>query len=675
MSHAPRHRPRSAAPLVTVCATLASLALLGLWSAGVFRAETPTESRRAAEETSPTARTQEESDPQKAKSVPEALAFPRTLDVDGEIHRPGANPDTAATVFAFLATHCPISNAYLPELNRLRGRFASAGVEFYGVIADPYTTRSEAAAYRDEYGITFPVLLDASGSLQRLLEPTHTPHAIVVDQRGRIAYSGRIDDRYQELSRPRPQPQRRDLQRALRAVLDGRRPAVQRTEAVGCLLQPPDEQVASQDVTFCRDIAPIVFANCARCHREGEAAPFPLTGYEDVRRRAAQVAYVVGERIMPPWKPAPDFGHFQNEQRLTRQEIALIEAWAENGAPRGDPAHRPPLPEFPEGWQLGEPDLVLEMPAEFEISADGPDIYQHFVLPAGLAENRLVSAFEYRPGNAQVVHHAFLYLDTTGEARRLDAADPGPGYSNFGGPGFAATGSLGGWGPGGLPRRLPDDMGRPMPKNADLVLQVHYHPTGKPERDRSKVGLYFAPPTADRWVTEIMVADVDLVIPAGVRRHRFEASYTLPVATSLLDASPHMHLLGRAMKVTATTPAGRVVPLIRIDDWNFYWQDHYVYEEPVRLPAGTRIDMVAWYDNSADNPHNPHSPPRTVYFGEHSDDEMGICYFQVAAGTNRDLALLARDAGRYYRQMMARYERDKARRTSEAGDASSPSRR
>jgi formylglycine-generating enzyme required for sulfatase activity len=603
------------------------------------------------------------------------VSFPRTVDVDGTIRQPGRGAGTLATVFVFLATRCPISNGSIPELNRLQALMAPSKVEFYGVIADRITTPGEASQHRREYHIAFPVLLDTSGRFRQLLSPTHTPQAVVVDQRGSIVYSGRIDDRYADIGRPKSQIEHRELEDALWDMANGRPPAVAKTQAVGCLLEAAATKVTSSDVTFCRDIAPIVFANCTCCHREGEAAPFPLASYDDVRRHAAQIAAVVEQRVMPPWKAVKGFGQFLNQRSLSDAEIARIASWARNGTPLGDRAALPPLPQFANGWQLGKPDLVIEMPEAFEVPADGPDIYRHFVVPSGISENRLVAAFEFRPGAPSVVHHAFVYFDASGVARRLDAEDPGPGYSRLGSLGFAPSGCLGGWAPGGVPRRLPDGMGRPIPGNADLVLQIHYHPTGKPERDRSKLGLYFAPPDSQRLATEIMVSDMNLEIPPGERRHRFHASYTVPVDTSLLDASPHMHLLGREMKVTATLPDRRVIPLIWIDNWSFYWQEHYIYQQPVCLPAGTRIDVVAWYDNSTANPQNPHVPPRTVRFGEFSDDEMGTCFFQVTAENQHDFLTLDLDATRYYRDLMARYQQAKAlgRFTNSARDGKSDS--
>jgi peroxiredoxin len=592
----------------------------------------------------------------------EPISFPQVVDVDGVLRHPGQSDAGVTTVFVFMATHCPICNAYLPELNRIYESFAALNVEFYGVIADRRTSAADAANHRRTYQVAFPVLLDTSGNLRRKLRPTHTPQAIVVDRHGAIIYSGRIDDRYEGVSRPRGQVSRRDLKDVLSVIGSGREPKFSRTESVGCLLEPADAEVTSERLTFCRDIAPIIFANCVRCHREGESAPFSLATYEDVRDRAAQIASVVEQRIMPPWRARRGFGRFLNERCLNSDEIERITTWVRNGAPRGDSADLPPRAQFAAGWQLGKPDFVLAMPEEFEVPADGPDIYRNFVIPTGLSADRLVSAFEFRPGNPSVVHHSWVYFDTRGEGRRLDAADPGPGYTYFGGPGFSAAGDLGAWAPGGLPRRLPAGLGRPIPANSDLVLQIHYHPTGKRERDRSTIGFYFAPPTARYQAGEIRVANYDLDIRAGGKHQLVRGSHTLPVNTYLLDVTPHMHQLGRKMEVMAVLPDRTVVPLVAIDDWSFAWQDHYVYREPICLPAGTQINLEAWYDNSLDNPQNPHVPPRDVTFGEKADDEMCMCYFQVAAGSVGELQLLENDMAGYIAALMQQYRQGMAQR-------------
>ncbi len=403
---------------------------------------------------------------------------------------------------------------------------------------------------------------------------------------------------------------------------------------------------ASQVPTFTKDVAPILWRNCADCHRPGEVGPFSLLEYEDAAKRAEFLASVTASRTMPPWKAEPNFGRFHDERRLTDAQIDLLRRWAEAGAPRGDAADLPERPTFVEGWQLGKPDLVLEMPTEFAIPADGPDIYQCFVIPIPIDGHRTVAAAEFRPGNRRVAHHAILYLDANGAARRRDEQDPALGYRSFGGPGVLPTGGLGGWAPGAVAKLLPDGTGKFLRKGSDLVLQMHYHPSGKPETERSSVGIYFTKRPVTTFVGGLAIMNHRLDIPPGEKHYRVTAqSEALPVDVNLLGLGPHMHLLGREIKVTGHKPSGEIVPLIWVKDWDFNWQGSYGFLEPVRLPKGSVIRVEAEYDNSPDNPHNPNSPPRRVTWGEQTTDEMCLVSVQLTTDTTDDLRQIVKLRG------------------------------
>jgi mono/diheme cytochrome c family protein len=378
--------------------------------------------------------------------------------------------------------------------------------------------------------------------------------------------------------------------------------------------------------TFDKDIAPIVFKNCAVCHRTGEVAPFSLLTYHDVSKRAKQIARVTGGGIMPPWKAEAGFGEFSNDRHLTPQQIAVIQQWVSSGAAEGDAADLPATPKFPEGWTLGTPDVVLEPDEDYTLAAEGGDLYRCFVIPTKLAEDHYISALEVRPGNRKVVHHVIVHFDTTGRARELDALDPGPGYTSFGGVGFKSSGMIGGWAPGNYPSFLPDGIGRFLPKNADLVVQVHYHRSGKVETDRTKVALYFAKGPVDKRIRSRPLAKLALRIPAGDSNYVVHASMPVLFNVTAYRVTPHMHLLGREMKVTATLPDGTLVPLVHVQNWDFNWQTGYDFKTPLRLPAGSRVDLEARYDNSSGNPVNPNNPPRLVTWGEQTTDEMCIAF-------------------------------------------------
>jgi hypothetical protein len=394
--------------------------------------------------------------------------------------------------------------------------------------------------------------------------------------------------------------------------------------------------------TFNKDVAPILWKNCAGCHRPGEVGPFSMLTYKDAAKRAGFLQEVAESRRMPPWKAEPGFGEFHDERRLTDAEIRTIAAWAEAGAPEGDPKDLREPPKFPEGWQLGTPDLVLKVPQSFEIPAVGRDLYRCFVIPIPIESDRTVAAVEFRPGNRKVVHHALLFLDSTGAGRRKDEADPGPGYSSFGGPGILPTGGLGGWAPGAMPRFLPDGMGKLPRKGSDLVLQVHYHPDGKPEVDQSVVGIYFTKTPARKLVGGLAVRSRTIDIPAGEKRHHVTAqSAPLPVDAQAIGISPHMHYVGKEMKAIAETPDGRTIPLIWIKDWDFNWQGQYQYRSPITLARGTVIKLDAYYDNSTENPRNPSSPPKHVGWGEQTTDEMCLLGVQLVAEKPADLLKIA----------------------------------
>ena len=396
---------------------------------------------------------------------------------------------------------------------------------------------------------------------------------------------------------------------------------------------------AAERVTFAETIAPIVYANCATCHREGEAAPFPLLTYEDVAKRGALIARVTESRYMPPWHAAAGYGEFIGERRLTDQQIAAIGAWVKQGMPRGDASRMPPLPRFPaDGWQLGQPDLVLEMPVGFDVPATGPDVFRNFLIPTGLSEDKWVRGIEFRPGARKVVHHAIFAAVPGGSMAALDGADGRPGFGGLSAVGIVNTQGdsrgLGGWAVGATPMMFPSGLAARLPKDSDFLLQLHFHPSGKPETEKSLIGIYFTnEPPAKNIVSlglpELFGFGYGLDIAPGEKNYTMTDSLTLPGDVKVYSASAHAHYLAKQMRVTATLPDGSTRPLIWIHDWDFNWQDSYVYKDPFVLPKGTRLDATITYDNSADNPRNPVNPPRRALWGEQSVDEMGSIGFTV----------------------------------------------
>ena len=376
--------------------------------------------------------------------------------------------------------------------------------------------------------------------------------------------------------------------------------------------------------TFSHDVAPILLRRCARCHHTGAVAPFPLLTYADVHKRAQLIAVVTAKRFMPPWLPTEP--RFQGDRRLTDAELATLQRWAAAGAPAGKLEQTPLPPTFPVGWPLGTPDLEAAMRAPYSVPADGPDQYRCFVIPLSRAPVRYVRAIDIEPGNSGVVHHALLFQDVTGEARRRDN---GAGYSCFGTPGFLPARGLGGWTPGKQALDAPPGMAETLYPGADLVLQVHYHPTGKPETDRTRVALYFTTEKPRQHLTDIPLGSNRIDIPAGDRAYKVTDHFTVPVDVEAISIIPHAHYICRDMLGIAILPGGARLTLIHIPEWNFDWQEQYRYRAPLRLPAGTRLEMEFTYDNSEDNPRNPNHPPRRVQYGPSSTDEMAGLHVEV----------------------------------------------
>jgi hypothetical protein len=534
-----------------------------------------------------------------------------------------AAPPHGVTALVFYSTECPISNSYSSTLSSLVGAFPAKSVKWIGVCVDPDLSDSEVRTHARDFGFKFPIVRDKQGTLARKLGAKVTPEAFVVDPEGKVRYYGRIDDQFAARQKRNQNPTESELKDALAAVLNGREVKASHVEAVGCPL--PEVAAVTATPTYCKDVAPILQKNCQECHRPGQVGPFALETYEQASKRAADIATVAEDRLMPPWKAAPHVGvKFKDARTLTDAQVATLVAWAQGKAPLGNPADLPPAPKFPDDWQLGTPDLIIDMGAQFAVPADGEDIYRCFVIPTHLEKDQYVTAVEYRPGNRRVVHHMLAYVDISGKARERDAADPGPGYTCFGGPGDPIHGGLGGWAPGNLPSFLPEGIGRSLPKQSDIILQVHYHPQGKADTDRSKIGLYFSRKPIKQVMHWGIVINPGLELPPGESNVEVKAAWEVPVNVTAWAVTPHMHLLGRHMQISVKFPDGHVQDLIKVPDWDFNWQYTYQFEKSLEIPKGSLVYLVSHYDNSASNPRNPNKPPKLVRWGEATTDEMCI---------------------------------------------------
>lgn len=405
----------------------------------------------------------------------------------------------------------------------------------------------------------------------------------------------------------------------------------------GALSAAPMNAADPKPLTFNRDIAPVIFKSCATCHHPGEVAPFSLLTYEDAKKHAKQIQTVTANRYMPPWKSTAECGPFIGERRLHSGDIKLIATWIEQGSMEGDPHDLPNAPEFRTGWKLGEPDVVLTMQQSCSIPADGPDIYRNFVFDVSVPEGKFIKAVEFAPGNRRVVHHAALSMDMDGSARRKNERNPSEGFEGVSISGELLPGSLAAWTPGRNPLPLPEGFSMPWKPGVGLVLQLHLHPSGKPETEKSSIGLYFTDQPPRQSMINLMLLNTKIDIPPGEHEYRSHDEFTLPIDMDLCGLFPHMHLLGREFKLTVELPSGDELTLLRINDWDFNWQSDYQFEKPVRLLAGSKIVMETVHDNSTENIHNPNRPPRRVKWGEQTTDEMAVALLQLVPVAESDL--------------------------------------
>jgi tetratricopeptide (TPR) repeat protein/mono/diheme cytochrome c family protein len=409
---------------------------------------------------------------------------------------------------------------------------------------------------------------------------------------------------------------------------------------------------AARQITFNRDVAPILYSSCSLCHRPAEAGPFPLLTYSDAKLHARQIAAVTQKRIMPPWLPEPGGPAFADELRLSDDQIALIQAWVDQGEVEGDPRDLPAKPQFVPGWQLGRPDVIVRAAKPFLLPASGTDTYWNFIFRTPADRTRWLKAIEIRPGDKRLVHHANVLVDR-GQTARHQEKEPGAG---FGGMDLTIESEVFDpdshflfWKPGSIPYVEPDGMALRLDKDTDLVLNTHLQPSGKPESLQPTLGLYFTDKPATMYPILLqMENDRALDIPPGEANFLVTDDFTLPVTVDVLAIYPHAHYLGKDLQALATLPDGTTQTLIHISRWNLNWQAVYRYAKPVALPKGTTISMHFTYDNSQDNPLNPNHPPQRVRAGNRSSDEMAHLWLQVlpqhSPGTLADPRALIQEA-------------------------------
>jgi peroxiredoxin len=533
--------------------------------------------------------------------------------------------DNKALVLVCLGAECPVSNLYLPGLLALEKNYRPRGVQFLAVYPNEPEDLDRIAAHAFDRDLPFPALKDVGQKLVDALGVTRVPTVAVLDGGFVLRYRGRVDDRYGVNFR-RLKATRDDLAVALDQVLAGKKVSVAEAPPDGCLIERSVKRPARTDVTFNKQVSRILQKRCQSCHREEQAAPFALLTYEDAVRHARMIKEVTAQRRMPPWHADARHGKFANERRMTDEEVEALSAWVEGGTPRGDAKDAPGPVRWAKGWLLGQPDLVLKMPQEFEVPADGSLPYKYFMADTEFKEDVWVRLAEARPGAAGVVHHIVVYIQAPGRERP---------FSNDGGMNI-----LVGWAPGDLGLVCPPDTGLRVPKGAKLRFELHYTPNGKATRDRSSVGITFCkkPPKYELLMNAF--ANESIRVPPREPHYRAEAAFRFRADARILSFVPHMHWRGQDYWYEMILPDGKRQTLLSVPRWDFNWQSVYQFAEPIRVPKGARLHSVAHWDNSRNNPLNP-DPSKEVKFGLQTWDEMmvgWVVYVWERPGTAEELA-------------------------------------
>lgn len=516
-----------------------------------------------------------------------------------------------AIAIVYLGTECPLAKLYGPRLSDIQKQYADRGVQIIGINSNKQDSLTEIAAYVHRHEIGFPMLKDPGNRIADAMGAERTPEVFLLDHDRVVCYHGRIDDQY-GVGYSKERGAKPELTVAIEALLQGEPIPTPETQAVGCYIGRVDDTEPRGDVTFTKDIAPILNDRCVSCHREGEIAPFTLTSYDDVLGWEDTILEVIADNRMPPWFADPKHGKFSNDARLTPQQRELIATWIENGMPEGAAEDLPEPPVFADGWQMPEPDQIFRMRDKpYSVPAEGIVDYQHYVVDPGWSEDKYIVAAEARPDKRAVVHHILVYVIPPGEQNR-DFRQVVAGYA-----------------PGMPPLHLTDGVALEVKAGSKLLFEMHYTPNGSTTEDLSYLGVKFTDKENVRKRLNGRVAiNHQFEIPAGDANHQVQASYIARQDENLISLTPHMHLRGKSFRFDVRFPDGREETLLNVPHYDFNWQLKYVLDEPLLLPAGTRVECTAVFDNSENNMANP-DPTKPVRWGEQSFEEMMIGFMDT----------------------------------------------
>lgn len=518
--------------------------------------------------------------------------------------------DKKAIAIIFVGTECPLVNLYVSRLANLQRELGPRGLQILAINSNSQDAASAIKKHADERRLPFPVLIDPEQKVADLLKAVRTPEAFLLDPTGAVRYHGRIDDQY-AVGTDRRAPQRHDLKEAILDVLAGKAVRVKETEVYGCFIGREPVATPKVEITYAKDIAPIMQTYCQECHRPGQVGPFSLLTYEQARRWSATIRELVNDGRMPPWHADPNHGPYANDISLPNAEKKLLLVWIDQGCPKGDDKDIPPARSFPKNdeWRIGKPDLVLTMKEKFTIPAAAPEKgidYQRYVLPTNFEEDVWVQAVEAKPDARAVVHHMLVYIGeqtpaSEGESRDIDV--------------------LCSYVPGSKPSTFPPGLAKRIPKGAKLILEMHYTANGTEQVDQSSIAMIFSKEPPKHEFRSRFIANRKFTIPPHASNHAVSASTTFDKDALILTLSPHMHLRGKSFLFRAIYPDGRTETVLSVPRYDFNWQHAYALKTPLQVPAGTRIECVGHFDNSAKNRNNPDATT-AVRWGDQSWEEM-----------------------------------------------------
>ncbi len=536
-------------------------------------------------------------------------------DLDGTPGRLSTAMGDKGLVIAYTNATCPVCKRYGPRLGRMATRYTEQGMPFLFVNPSGHEAEKLVRRAIEVHKLPGRYVHDTAGVFTRALGAKTTAEVFVLDRARTLVYRGAVDDQY-GVGYAVDEPRHRYLEGVLEALVDGRPVAERATTAPGCVLDVPTTQPTRTKITYHAHVSRIVQRKCQSCHRPGENGPFPLMTFEDVKGNAPMIRWVVEKRTMPPWFAGDESLECRNDLSLSEIERASLMAWIDAGTPEGDEADAPRPRQWTQGWKIGKPDAVIQIPREFQIPAEGTIPYRNVTVKTDFPEDRWVKAFEIRPTAPQVVHHVLVFVRyPRGHPRKHEQPRPRGGIDGY----FAAMV------PGQTAFTFPEGTARFLPKDSKLKFQIHYTTNGEPAVDRTRLGLVFNGGKPEFEMRSTGIHNLRLRIPPGAANHKEEASRMVPLRGRIYGFTPHMHVRGKAFRYVAQFPDRTHKVLLDVPRYDFNWQLNYVLAEPLDVPAGTRIFVTAWYDNSEGNPANP-DPTKTVRWGDQTWDEMLIGY-------------------------------------------------